>query len=165
MARIYVGTYAKYNDGNLSGEWLDAEDYADLGEFLEACRKLHEDEEDPELMFQDHEDCAGYVGESGINPELWDFLELDEDEREMVRVYREHEDDSADFDYIREAFQGKADSKADFAAQLAEDIGAMPESTAWPCSHIDWDSAARELEMDGYSFIRHEGELWVFRSH
>ena len=51
--KVYVGTYAKYNNGNLFGEWLELDDYSDEDEFLEACRELHSDEEDPELMFQD----------------------------------------------------------------------------------------------------------------
>ena len=41
MARIYVGTYAKYNAGSIKGAWLDLEDYADRDAFLEACRELH----------------------------------------------------------------------------------------------------------------------------
>lgn len=50
-ARIYVGTYAKYNEGSIFGKWLDLSDYSDSEEFYEACRELHKDEEDPELMF------------------------------------------------------------------------------------------------------------------
>ena len=53
---LYVGTYRKYNEGSLFGEWLDLTDYTDAEEFLEACRELHKDEADPELMFQD---CEG----------------------------------------------------------------------------------------------------------
>ena len=53
---LYVGTYRKYNEGSLYGAWLDLTDYADAEEFLEACRELHKDEADPELMFQD---CEG----------------------------------------------------------------------------------------------------------
>ncbi len=33
MARIYVGTYAKYNVGNLAGDWLDLENYVDADGF------------------------------------------------------------------------------------------------------------------------------------
>ncbi len=43
-ARIYVGTYAKYNAGNLYGEWLKISDYANYDEFEEACKELHADE-------------------------------------------------------------------------------------------------------------------------
>ena len=49
-ARVYVGTYAKYNNGSLFGKWLDLSDYSDKDEFLEACRELHEDEQDPEFI-------------------------------------------------------------------------------------------------------------------
>ena len=53
--RIYVGTYAKYNNGSIQGEWLDLDDYTDKSDFIQACLELHDDEEDPELMFQDWE--------------------------------------------------------------------------------------------------------------
>ena len=56
MSKIYVGTYGKYNAGSIKGEWLDLEDYANKQEFIDACYKLHADEHDPELMFQDWED-------------------------------------------------------------------------------------------------------------
>lgn len=54
--RIYVGTYAKYNAGDLSGAWLSLRDYATYEELIEACLELHSDEADPELMIQDSED-------------------------------------------------------------------------------------------------------------
>ena len=54
-AKVYVGTYGKYNNGSLSGAWLDLSDYSDKEEFYEACRELHKDEEDAEYMFQDWE--------------------------------------------------------------------------------------------------------------
>jgi antirestriction protein len=34
--RIYVGTYAKYNDGSLFGKWMDLSDYIDLDDFYKA---------------------------------------------------------------------------------------------------------------------------------
>lgn len=32
--KVYVGTYAKYNNGDISGEWLDLTDYVDYDDFL-----------------------------------------------------------------------------------------------------------------------------------
>ena len=73
-ARVYVGTYGKYNNGSLFGAWLDLSDYSDKEDFYEACRELHKDEEDAEYMFQDWENvldfrellhlagCGGKVG-------------------------------------------------------------------------------------------------------
>jgi antirestriction protein len=54
-ARLYVGTYAKYNNGSINGAWIDLEDHGDKVSFLAACAELHKDESDPELMFQDFE--------------------------------------------------------------------------------------------------------------
>lgn len=54
-AKLYVGTYAKYNNGSIEGAWLDLSDYSDSEEFLDACAELHKDEEEPEFMFQDFE--------------------------------------------------------------------------------------------------------------
>ena len=39
----------------------------------------------------------------------------------------------------------------DYAQELAEDCGMIPEDLAWPCTCIDWEHAARELEMDYFS--------------
>ena len=48
--RIYVGTWAKYNAGSLSGEWLALRDYDNYSELCEVMRAIHEDESDPEPM-------------------------------------------------------------------------------------------------------------------
>ena len=58
---LYVGTYAKYNDGSIFGKWLNLSDYSDSSEFFEACKELHKDEEDPEYMFQDHENVPSHL--------------------------------------------------------------------------------------------------------
>ena len=51
---VYCGTYRKYNNGSLFGLWLDITKFNDYDEFIDVCRQLHADEEDPELMFQDY---------------------------------------------------------------------------------------------------------------
>ena len=67
-ARVYVGTYGKYNNGSLFGAWLDLSDYLNKEDFYEACRELHKDEEDAEFMFQDWENVPeGLIGESWIS--------------------------------------------------------------------------------------------------
>ena len=73
MARVYVGTYGKYNNGNLGGGWLDLADYASYNDFLGACGKLHKNERDPEFMIQDSEgfpdglDCLEWLSEQDFN--------------------------------------------------------------------------------------------------
>ena len=66
-ASVYVGKYGKYNDGSIFGEWLNLSDYADKEEFYTACMELHNDEADPEFMFQDYENIPnGLIGECWI---------------------------------------------------------------------------------------------------
>lgn len=71
-ARVYVGTYHKYNSGSIAGKWLSLADYANRDEFYAACRELHKDEADPEFMFQDWEGVPSWmIGESHIDAEVW----------------------------------------------------------------------------------------------
>ena len=163
MPRIYVGTYAKYNSGSIAGAWLDLEDYSDAEEFHAACLALHADESDPELMFQDHEDIPrALVSESHLSAEVWAWLELDEDERELLAVYQEDIDQSGTIEQAREAFCGKYESAADYAQELTEECGdPIPEHLA---NYINWESMARDMGHDGYNFVeRGYRDVWVFR--
>lgn len=73
MAKVYVGTYKKYNNGNLAGAWLDLADYETYADFLKACKATHKDERDPEYMIQDAEgfpdglDCMEWLSEQDFN--------------------------------------------------------------------------------------------------
>ena len=91
-AKVYVGTYGKYNIGSLSGAWLDLSDYSDKEEFYEACRELHKDEEDAEYMFQDWENVPeGLIGESWISENFFSLRDavedLDDTEQEAFFVW------------------------------------------------------------------------------
>lgn len=164
-ARVYVGTYAKYNAGNLTGAWLDLEDYADADAFVAACYELHKDEDDPELMFQDYEGFpAAYYGESHIKPELWAWLDLDEDDRELLAVYQEHVRDDADIDEAREHFMGNGyRDEADWAAEWLEESGGLEGVPKHLANYIDFEAYARDARLGGdVVFVMHGGCLWVF---
>jgi len=64
-ARIYVGTYAKYNNGSLQGEWAELSDFYDLDDFMKRCAEIHEDEENPEYMFQAWEEIPDCLIDEG----------------------------------------------------------------------------------------------------
>ena len=73
-ARVYVGTYNKYNSGSLFGKWLDLSDYSDKDEFMEACRELHKDDQDPEFMFQDYENIPeALISESWLSDKFFEL--------------------------------------------------------------------------------------------
>jgi antirestriction protein len=157
-ARLYVGTYAKYNNGSIAGAWLDLENYSDAGEFYEACAQLHSDEEDPEFMFQDFEGFPDrFYSESGISDDLFEFLALDDDDRKMLAAYIDGSgDESATIEDAQEAFAGEFHNDEDFAYQLAEDVGDIPQDIP-SYIVIDWEATARNImfdyfESDGFYF-------------
>jgi antirestriction protein len=164
MSRVYVGTYAKYNEGNLAGEWLDLEDYTDKDEFIAACLDLHKNETDPEMMFQDWEDVPdGMVTECSIDPDLWDWLALDEDDRKVVQAYRDYVDQSATNEQALEAYMGKYESAADYAEEHWSESGELnkvPEAVRY---HIDWEGVARDMRDNGQNFVEvGYHEVYVF---
>ncbi|MBX6334736.1 antirestriction protein ArdA [Candidatus Saccharibacteria bacterium] len=162
MPKVYVGTYAKYNAGDLRGAWLDLENYANKEEFLEACRELHNDEVDPEFMFQDWEGIPKVmISESHIDEALWDWMELDDEERELLAVYRDHVDANGTIEQAREAFLGKASSKVEFAEQYYEDTGMLGGCPEHLRHYISWHAVVRDMEYD-WDFVYVDGEYWVF---
>ena len=72
-AKVYVGTYKKYNGGSLAGAWLSLADFKDYNDFLAECKKLHNDEADPEFLIEDSEgfpdglDCLEWLYEDDFN--------------------------------------------------------------------------------------------------
>lgn len=75
-AAVYCGTYKKYNEGSLDGGWLHLGRYQNAAAFLEACKKLHADESDPEFMYQDSEYLPDeFYSESCIYPEVFEVIQ------------------------------------------------------------------------------------------
>lgn len=75
-AAVYCGTYKKYNEGSLDGGWLHLGRYQNGAAFLEASKKLHADESDPEFMYQDSEYLPDeFYSESCIYPEVFEVIQ------------------------------------------------------------------------------------------
>ena len=80
---------------------------------------------------------------------------------DLVALAIEASDYAADWEYgetlIRDTYF------QDYAEQLAEDIGAIPsEQQAWPLYCIDWERAARDLQMD-YTSVEFDGVTYWIR--
>jgi len=156
--KVYVGTYGKYSAGSLYGEWLTLSAYDSKDEFLEACHAVHEDEHDPEFMFQSTEGPTfGMISEDDIDEEIFRLLwQLDDDELAMFEAYRKVVSDGT-FRDAADAYMGRWDSDIYFAQELADDLGCTNKTDSWPYTCIDWKMAARDLmldyfEQDGYYF-------------
>ena len=50
----------------------------------------------------------------------------------------------------------------EYAMELADDIGAVKSDAGWPNNCIDWDQAARELQMD-YTSVDFDGVTYWIR--
>lgn len=98
-ASVYCGTYAKYNNGDLAGKWLKFSDYNDSEEFMTACKELHDDETNPEFMFQDCENLpkslySESMSESEIDT-IYEFIEIAEkldgyDDSDWINLHNEY---------------------------------------------------------------------------
>lgn len=162
---VYVGTYAKYNAGSIGGEWVNLEGFAgDRAGFLAKCAEIHADEADPELMFQDFQNFPrGFYSESELPEALFEWLDLDEQDRELLTRYQDAiGDNDATIDDARDRFSGTANSVAEFAEQIAEDCGEIPKDIpAWIV--IDWESSWNcNLRFDYSTSEAEHGTIYFF---
>lgn len=162
MSKIYVGTYAKYNNGSIFVEWIDAEDYSDKEEFIEACKELHKDESSPELMFQDYEGFPEvFYSEIDIDSRLWEWLALDENDREIVDVWLSENtlEGYEDLQSIVDSYTGQYDSWEDYAQEVVDGCYNIPEHLE---NYIDWEKMGRDMMLYSSGYVEYNGRIWLF---
>ena len=155
-ARLYVGTYAKYNNASIAGAWLDLTDYSSAEDFYLACAELHKDESDPEFMFQDYEGFhKSLYDESGNIDAIYEYL------TECLSLSQDIIDAGLDCDIplfsIESAYYGQYESDLDFAYNFINDtcfLSDIPESII---RYFDYESFSKDLTYDfsssnGYYF-------------
>lgn len=155
--KIYVGTYGKYNDGNLDGKWLDLEDYENGEEFVEACRELHADEQEPEFMYQDWDEIPeGLIHESYLSPQIWDFVRIskecgkDTDRQEALRTFIDYFG-VEEIDKFDEKYCGKYDSEAAYAEEIVNECYSE-ELSDFAKMYFDYEKYARDLFVTDYLY-------------
>ena len=164
--RVYCGTYHKYNNGSLKGEWVDLSDYDDLEELYEYFSELHDDEDDPEYMFQDYEipeDLSGFelISESYISDNVYEILEAYEDlgyldDSHLLDLHREYCGDTNrgenNIYYFQDSFFDEFFSNRPMDAARAASFG-----------NITWSHTF--IRFDGYSNLETTDYLedWIDR--
>lgn len=102
--KLYVGTFRKYNEGSVFGDWITLTEFDNLKDFYNECRALHKDEEDPEFMFQDWEVNTSilkpFIRESWIDKDIFKYIKYLEEADNSLEVY-EAFDDLEPFDFIK----------------------------------------------------------------
>ena len=161
---VYVGTYRKYNEGSIFGMWVDMVACGDYDTFMDVCHKLHADEDDPELMYQDYENFPdSWYSESGINEDTFDkiieYAGLDEDTQEAYEKYLDWFGDEG-IESFKEKYMGKWDSEEAFAEHIIDECYDLDSMMGHLASYFDYKSLAYDLfhsdytYADGYVFNR-----------
>lgn len=158
-ACVYVTTHKKLNEGSASGKWLKLSDYIEIDEFYEACAELHDDEEDPEFMFQHYEHIPeGLISDFWISDGIFEAIEaiedMDKDQREPFLIWcnNSHKDLAKEdiYDLISDfkiEYIGKYISKEDFAREL---IGERTDLTDFAREYFDYEAYAYDLFRGNY---------------
>lgn len=165
-SRVYVGTWSKYNDGNLDGEWVELSDFDSWEDFEKYAKKLHSDEKYPELMYQDWDSIPqGLVSEYHLDHKIFDLIretaDFDEDTLQALWAWislesiRLNEWDIDDLiEKFNEAYQGYFATEKDFAYYVVENFG-YPENME---NFFNYDQFATELFISDY--YMHDGYVY-----
>ena len=163
---LYCGTYGKYNSGNFNGMWLNVSTFESYEDFINFCKAIHADEDDPELMFQDGENipdslCSESMGEEEFN-NLLKYCELCEEYSvEAVDDFLEWFSPE-DLDNMHDAYVGVYDSEEDFAREIVNeryDIDNMMGDLAY---YFNYEALTRDLFVGDYHFGSHGTVLRTF---
>ena len=156
---LCCGTYGKYNSGNFNGMWLNVSTFDSYEEFLNFCKAIHADEEDPEIMFQDGENipdslCSESMGEEGFN-KILKYLELCDDYG-FSAVYDFLEWYTPDdLDNMNDSYVGVYDSEEDFAREIVNDCYDLDKMMGDLAYYFDYEAFARDLFINDYCFGSH----------
>ena len=162
---LYVGTYAKYNNGELTGMWISLAQCYDYDEFMRVCYYLHRDEEDPELMFQDSDNIPEqWYSECGLDEDTFDLIkayaDLDEDEQRAYEAYLDLRCESdITVEVFREHYCGEWHSEEEFAENLIEEFGILDEVPEHLRRFFDVSAYSEELFRYDYDYC----DGFVFR--
>lgn len=156
---VYVGTYAKYNNGSLFGEWVDLTKFDTYEAFMRYIRNLHKDERDPEFMMQDFEGYPeSWYYESGMDKatfnkikEYWNAFDGDDVKKQAYEAYAADLGDKATVEDFEQRYNGTYDSEYDYVDEMIEQGVINPD--AWAKKYGTWvydhEAIWRYLDTDG----------------
>jgi len=156
-ASIYVGTYKKYNEGSLFGEWVDLDKFSSKEEFIEHIEALHKDEDDPEFMFQDWEEIPEqFICESHLDPHFWDYLDCKKASHLSEEAWEAGMELDIPYEKFEDCYYGYYSTPSDLAYEYVEGTGELDPSN-FLSNYIDYEKLGRHLalvlsEQNGHYF-------------
>ena len=169
-SRVYVGTWGKYNDGNLDGAWVELSDFDSYEDFLDYAAELHKDEYSPEFMYQDWESVPnGWISNYNLDERIFNLIQETEDfdKNELNALfawigYKGNDLDKYDADDIierfKDAYHGDFDTEVDFIYHLIDETG-FPENKME--MYFDYEQYATSLFVNDY--ILYDGHVFYKR--
>lgn len=158
--KAYVVDLAKYNNGDVTGAWIDLSDDSDA--IMEQIQAVVP--EGTDWAFHDYEDFPTSMGE---NPSIDDVAEL-------VGLIEEHGEKAiAIFDnnvaHLKEILgegvvefeEGEDDALASYAEELHSE-GALSDQHV--LRYIDWKAVGRDLGLTDYGTVYYNGKTYIYRS-
>ena len=163
---LYCGTYGKYNSGSLCGMWVNVSTFDSYEDFVNFCKAIHADEEDPELMYQDFANIPDSLYRESMGEEEFEnilkYCELCDDYSvsavdDFLEIFRPE-----DLDNMQDAYVGEYDSKEDFAREIVNDCYDIEKMMGDLAYYFDYEAFARDLFMCDYHFGSHGTVLRTF---
>ena len=163
---LYCGTYGKYNSGNFNGMWVNASTFDSYEDFLNFCKAIHADENDPELMYQDFANIPDSLYHESMGEEefnnLLEYCELCDDYSvsavdDFLELFSPE-----DLDRMDDAYAGVYDSKEDFAREIVNDCYDIEKMMGSLADYFDYEALARDLFISDYHFGSHGTVLRTF---
>ena len=151
--RIYVSTYAKYNNGSLDGKWVELMKFDTYDEFVDYCRALHKDEKDPEFMVQDFENYPKkWYHEAGLPTEeefekIYEYYLMNDNEQDAYEAFVDYTGND-NVESFRDAYEGRFNSAEDFAYHMVDNIGWDGVGKENLEMYFDYDAFGRDMMFD-----------------
>lgn len=166
--KIFVGTYASYNEGILYGNWVELDNYSSFDAFAEDIQKIINKcpMKGEEYDIQDHEGFGNTISNSPSLSEIWEAHEkLNELEKLDIpnEVASEVLADFSDVEIFSENYLGRFDSIEDYAQQFFDDCYQTEGVPEIFIRYFDINSFARDLSFDLY-IVEHKGYSYIFNN-
>lgn len=155
---LYCGTYGKYNAGNLRGMWVNLSTFDSYKDFEAFCLSIHADENDPELMYQDHTNIPDSLYQESMGKKGFEKIM---EYREMCEEYNIFAVDDflewlspEDLDRMPDAYVGVYFSREEFAEEKADEEFDLP-NLGEIALYFDYEAYTRTLFTGNYYFGSH----------
>lgn len=164
---IYVACLASYNNGISYGEWIDATlDSEEIAERVQEILKKSPSEGAEEWAIHDTEDFGSFdISEWQDFETVSKIANALQEHGKVLSLANEytHDLDEA-IDMAQNNYHGCFENRESFAYQFCQEI--YGEAPDWCKNHIDYDSIARDWELNGdYIFIEETfDQIHVFSS-